>query len=181
MTDDILFAEERDIPEEEMRLLIAAKEALDRLDFERMPLRSDADVIWRAIAANVLCDESVSLWARWVAQAVVRDVIDNDCPSYQRKDHALKAIKLSGRGASYKPEQEACFELMAFEYFLSRGIKKIKPDTHSLNLSKEIRTQKKRGFFDGKSEEAVRKEFLKWMKKKTFERTRNSKSNFDMK
>jgi hypothetical protein len=164
MNDEIQIADERDIPEEDMLLLMDGEDAFQCIDFNKMPRRADADAIWRAIAAGVLPDTKTVKWAKWVAQAIVKDVLDNRCPSEQRKDHALKAIKISGHGNPYAEEEDKSFEHLAFAFFLSKAIGRLGSTKDQLKLSQEIRKLKMKGFFRGKTEAAVRKHFERWRK-----------------
>lgn len=118
---------EDEIPEAELELLInaetAVREIFSRGEPKKMPSRAQADSIWRAIAAGVLSDASAAKWARWVAKDVVANVIEDTSDQHCRPERALKALKISGKGAK-KIDQE--LETATIFLRLSNSLSKLK-------------------------------------------------------
>jgi hypothetical protein len=106
-----------EIPPTHEELLIDATDAL-RSTFsqhEEIPkvTRGQAEVIWRAIDADVLPDAEVSKWCRLVAKRIVNEVLGFDPTKTRKSDQAVQAIYLPGRAsAMLSPEEE--YDLVMF-------------------------------------------------------------------
>jgi hypothetical protein len=83
--------------EEEEAYLINAVDALRSFPSPSDRARRDVDIIWRAIADQVLSDEDTAYWARLVAKDVVSMVLDDASDQENRPKRALKALQLNGK------------------------------------------------------------------------------------
>jgi len=103
----------RGIEEGEEQLLISACEALTSIERDGKRPRALVDLVWRAIAANILDDADTARWARRIAKDVVANILDDK--SFDRDDRALKALGLFGQGQDYAPVVTAMEQILAFE------------------------------------------------------------------
>ena len=110
-TDDEVHAKIWHISKVEEIILFRAIEALKTVEGspKKMPLRADADAIWRAIAAGLLNSDDTVRWAQLVAVDVVEHVINDSSQQESRPERALNAIKLNGRADDNDGEyREVC-------------------------------------------------------------------------
>lgn len=91
--------ENHEPPPEDIKLLIEGVSALRSFSPSNPESRrrGRVDAIWRAIDAEIMCDEDAARWAKIVAENAVKNVIDKKNPPEDRPKRALAALQLCGR------------------------------------------------------------------------------------
>ncbi len=107
------------LTDKEEQLLFRALGALKAVENDGSLLRGDVDLIWRAIAANLLNDRDTARWARRIAREVVSNVIDDVGRSEDRPKRALRALRIIGSRDTNFDELEALKDEIANEKYLN--------------------------------------------------------------
>jgi len=122
---------------EEEKLWFAAVTALKQYEeTKKTPPRAGVEAIWRAIAhGGLLSDEDTAKWAKFVAEDVVKNVIDETKERHRRPNRAAAALKIVGHAEKNSEEYEELQRLL----FLSALIRlKIKAPNTPIDERKEL-------------------------------------------
>ena len=123
------------LSEEDEELLFKAREALTAIERDGKRLRARVDLIWRAIAADLLNNMDTARWARRVAKEVVDEVMLTS--PEDRPKRALRALNIIGVEDKNLKESDALKRIFDAEKHLNmlgrlRGFLK---DGQSVNLT----------------------------------------------
>ena len=93
---------------EEEKLWFAAVTALKQYEeTKKTPPRAGVEAIWRAIAhGGLLSGEDTAKWAKFVAEDVVKNVIDETKEPHRRPNRAAAALKIVGHAENNIEELE---------------------------------------------------------------------------
>ena len=93
---------------EEEKLWFAAVTALKQYEeTKKTPPRAGVEAIWRAIAhGGLLSDEDTAKWAKFVAEDLVKNVIDETKEPHRRPYRAAAALKIVGHAEKNIEELE---------------------------------------------------------------------------
>lgn len=103
--------------EEDEELLFRAREALTAIERDGKRLRARVDLIWRAIAADLLNNADTAKWARRVAKEVVDEVMLSS--PEDRPKRALRALNIIGVEDKNLKEAEALKRIFDAEKYLN--------------------------------------------------------------
>ena len=147
---------------DEEDLLIGATDALQMVPDEpskRINVnRQQAELIWRAIAADILPDAEVSKWCRLVAKRIVVDVLKPDPTRLRKSGGAVEAIYLQGRApVRLETKEDADLVSVMLSAALETWLGKRKGRMSYLEIAQKMQD---RGHFKDKTPNAVA-EFLR--------------------
>lgn len=107
------------LSDDEEKLLFGALEALKAVENEGSSRRADVDLIWKAIAADLLNDEDTARWARRIAVDIVSNVINDSSSPEDRPKRALRALKIIGPEDKNNDAMSALMWIIETEKYLN--------------------------------------------------------------